>query len=111
MTVSHTPTPWSIEVSSSEDELLVFSDESCVASVPIWHDEDDVDTLHDQSYANAAFIVRACNAHRDLVASLTLALEALNTARRFRVNDTDSYAIASAIEAALKAAGVDPYAH
>ena len=26
MTVPHTPTPWSTEVSSSEDELLVFSD-------------------------------------------------------------------------------------
>ena len=108
MTVPHTPTPWSIEVSSSEDELLVFSDESCVASVPVWHDDDDEDTLRDQSYANAAFIVRACNTHGDFVAALKLALEALNTAPRFRVNDTDSYKIASAIEAALKKAEVRP---
>ncbi len=102
----HTPTPWTIEISSSEDELLIFSAENCVASVPIWHDGDDDDTLRDLSHANAAFIVRACNAHDNLVTTLKLALEALNTARRFRVGDTDSYRIASRIDAALKAVEV-----
>ncbi len=58
--------------------------------------------------ANAAFIVRACNAHHELVAILKLALEALNTARRFRVNGTDSYAIASRIDAVLKRVEAPP---
>jgi len=40
----------------------------------------------------------------DPAAILKLALEALNTAPRFRVGDTDSYKIASRIDAALKAA-------
>jgi len=77
--------------------------------VPLWKDDDDDSgTLRDQSQANAALIVRACNAHHDLVVTLKLALEALNTARRFRVNDTDSYAIASRIDAVLKKAEVEP---
>lgn len=39
-----------------------------------------------------------------LVAALKLAQEALNTAPRFRVGDTDSYKIASQVDAALSAA-------
>ncbi|MGO9473876.1 MAG: hypothetical protein ACLPWS_10810 [Rhodomicrobium sp.] len=108
MTQRNTPTPWHMKPSPFDNELLILSDESCVASVPLWEDDNDTGTFRDQSYANAALIVRACNAHRDLVASLKLALEALNTARRFRVNDTDSYAIASRIDAALKKTEVMP---
>ncbi len=108
MTAKPTPTPWALRTSDFEDELLVLSDETCVASVPVWDDDDDTDDLRDQSHANAAFIVRACNAHDRLVATLHLALRALNAAPRFRVETTDSYTISSAIEAALREAGPAP---
>ncbi len=108
MTQPNTPTPWHMEPSPFDNELLILSDESCVASVPLWEDDDDTGTLRAEAHANAALIVRACNAHHDLVAILKLALEALNTALRFRVNGTDSYAIAARIDAALKKAEVTP---
>lgn len=41
----------------------------------------------------------------ELLAALTLALRALNTAPRFRVGDTDSYRIASVVDAAIAKAG------
>ncbi|HKN10318.1 MAG TPA: hypothetical protein VJ376_12675 [Pseudomonadota bacterium] len=106
----HTPTPWYdndnglIYGTPAEDQdeapfvADVISDRECAA----------FGIMTDTERANMAFIVSACNVHHDLVATLKLALEALNTARRFRVNDTDSYAIASRIDAALKKAGVQP---
>lgn len=109
MTALHTPTPWAVRNSAFEDEMLILCDETCVASVPIWDDDDDTTTLSDQSYANAAFIVRACNTHETLLATLRLALRGLNAAPRFRVEETDSYTIAAAIEAALRDAGASPY--
>jgi hypothetical protein len=51
--------------------------------------------------AIAAIIKRGVEDHRALVDALELALRALNTAPRFRVGDTDSYAIAARIEAVL----------
>lgn len=109
MTAAHTPTPWMVRNNSIEDELLILSDETCVASVPNWDDDDGTDTFRVQSYANADFIVRACNAHETFAATLRQALRALNMAPRFRVEDTDSYKIALAIETALRDAGVPPY--
>ncbi len=109
MKPAHTPTPWRMEPSSFDDELLILCDETCVAAIPVWEDDDNTDTLRAQSHANAAFIVRACNAHDGLATALKLALDALNAAPRFRVNDTDSYRIASHIEGALRLAEVNPY--
>lgn len=109
MTALHTPTPWSLLDAAFEDEILILSDETRVASIPVWNDDDDTSTLCDQSHANADFIVRACNAHDAFAATLRLALRALNTAPRFRVEATDSYKIASAIEQALRDAGLSPY--
>jgi hypothetical protein len=53
----------------------------------------------------AALVVRAADHHRALIDACKLALRALNTAPRFRVGDTDSYAIASRIEEVLQSAG------
>jgi hypothetical protein len=52
----------------------------------------------------AALAVRACDSHRVLIDTLKLALRALNTAPRIRVDDTDSYAIAAHIERVIRLA-------
>lgn len=70
--VGHTETPWRKQQhspydSSSCDEIL-GSDGRFVAKV--YRLADGVPT--DEAMANAAFIVRACNAHEDLVGALTL---------------------------------------
>jgi hypothetical protein len=57
----------------------------------------------------AAWMVRSADHHRALIDACRLALLALNTAPRFRVGDTDSYAIASRIEGAIRNAGEKPY--
>ena len=49
-----------------------------------------------------AITVRATDHHRGLIDALKLALEALNTAPRFRVGDTDSYRIASHLEQVIR---------
>lgn len=108
MKSAHSPLPWGMKPSSFDDELLILCDETCIATVPVWED-DDSDALRTEAHANAAFIVRACNAHDELVVALKLALDALNTAPRFRAGGTDSYQIASRIEAALKLAEINPY--
>jgi hypothetical protein len=51
--------------------------------------------------AKAELITRACNTHYIMLDALTLAQRALNTAPRFHVGDTNSYAIASKIDQAI----------
>jgi len=111
MSQLRTPTEWTHNGSglifgqcSGDDDEAPF-----VADVIADRERAAFGILTDAEHANAAFIVRACNAHDGLVTALKQALEALNTAPRFRVNDADSYRIASHIEAALKLAEVNPY--
>ena len=108
MIQAHNPTPYHIKPSSYDNELLILCDETCVASVPLWENAGFGGTLNAQSYANARFIVRACNAHDGFVTTLKRALEAINAVPRFRAGATNSYAIASAIEAELKNAETWP---
>jgi hypothetical protein len=112
MIARHTPTPWEHDgcgliygmPPGDGDEAPfvadVISERECAA----------FGIVTDAERANAALIVRACNAHDGFVDALKQALEALNTAPRFRAGGKDSYRIASAIQAALKNAGVNPYA-
>lgn len=65
----HTPTPW--EVTGYKDEKCVFiSPANClvheIARCCRW---DDTSEAAEERNANAAFIVRACNAHDDLLAA------------------------------------------
>jgi hypothetical protein len=54
-------------------------------------------------------LVRACQSGQsELIETLELALDALNTAPRFRVGATDSYAIASRVHTILKQTKGDP---
>jgi hypothetical protein len=63
--------------------------------VPRWQDEDGNDSA--EAEANAAIMTAA----PDLLAALRLAQTALNTARRFRVGETDSYKIAATVDNAI----------
>ena len=51
--------------------------------------------------AAAHFILRACNAHDNLVAALQLALKALDASPRFAFEDSHSHQVAARIEAIL----------
>ena len=104
--VSHSPLPWCID-----DNGLIYGqsvgddDEApCIADVIADRDLAGFGIMSAEERANAAFIVTACNHHETLLATLRKALLALNTAPRFRVRSTDSYAIASEIDAVLAAA-------
>jgi hypothetical protein len=78
MAAQHTPTPWQVD---SGDELAIQSVEggAQIATVLgpddfLCRDDDDDEVFEEECEANAAFIVRACNAHDDLVAALKSAL-------------------------------------
>jgi hypothetical protein len=60
----HTPTPW-----GTDDPYIVYAqvgdDIVCLAKT-----YDDLDTAYPVAVADAAFIVKACNAHDELVAAV-----------------------------------------
>ena len=93
----HSPTPWH-RFENCEGQSIVDDDNGHVAYCD-WNMENEGE--RDPAAANAAFIVSACNAHGNLVSRLRLALRALNATPRFRVDHTDSAAIASEIERVL----------
>jgi hypothetical protein len=77
MTENHTPTPWLIEgatvyaLNEGGTNRMSFNMQGG------WkHGSDDFRTTYGELEANAAFIVRACNAHADLVMALERLIEA-----------------------------------
>ncbi|MBA8886128.1 hypothetical protein FHW12_000319 [Dokdonella fugitiva] len=70
MSAQHTPTPW--HTGEGKAERIIYADDGfAVADAAVFHGR------HVESPANnAAFIVRACNAHDELVAALRRAVEA-----------------------------------
>lgn len=87
---THTPTPWQVEPHSDTDEIVNVVSEyevqpdgikraNWIAELDAQIDFDsDVDEQLAVVNANAAFIVRACNAHDDLVDALKEALRYLD---------------------------------
>ena len=75
--MTHTATPWTQDVDhqNKPNNLITDADNNVVA-MSEWHPEGINDW--NTSVANAAFIVRACNAHADL-------LEALETLERAHI--------------------------
>ena len=73
MNMKHTPGPWAVAASSNPDNGTG------------WRDIVSTGTVFSPSYVgealdvDAAFIVRACNAHDELVAALEWALTSLET--------------------------------
>jgi hypothetical protein len=98
MTIIHTPSPWHYEVSENCPDVWEITADFCespLAEVPRWQDEGGNDSP--EAEANVTLIAAA----PELLAALRLAQRALNTAVRFRVGETDSYKIASTVDAAI----------
>jgi len=68
MKTEHTPTPWEIGISHTEEIAIRHPEGDCIATV--------CDLLEGEAQANASFIVRACNSHDELVACLEDILDA-----------------------------------
>lgn len=105
MAASHTPTPWEID---PDDDAVV---QNCDGGMMIatvsqpddfpCRDEDEDESLEEECKANAAFIVRVCNAHDDLVQVLWAARDALRS-YQYGNSATDlAKGIADACDAAL----------
>jgi len=79
MTTQHTPTPWKVlQAGDPSGVPRVTSDKGGVAVICVNRYMGEKGPSAEES-ANAAFIVRACNAHDELVAALTLAKYVLAT--------------------------------
>jgi hypothetical protein len=71
--MSHTPTPWQIEERDCGGYKLADADGEFLSYLCQSRYPDD--RKDDEAEANAAFIVKACNAHDELVAALTAAAD------------------------------------
>ena len=104
MRPQHTPTPWfyNRDEGGFQGHSISTADRVICEVIPPYDpgidDDDEADSI---AACNARFIVRACNTHTEVIEALIAAITALNTARRFRVGNTDSYAIASHLERTL----------
>lgn len=66
--VTHTPTPWSIE--DGEHGSITLSGGHHIADIPYWDEPgkpQDGWSTQGEAIANAAYIVRAVNAHEELL--------------------------------------------
>lgn len=70
----HTPTPWQLKPGETGVNYIRIRGTSLghrykIANVscPFWKGMHEMEHDHEESRANAAFIVRACNAHDELV--------------------------------------------
>lgn len=101
------PAPWHYEISANAPDSweIRTADGRTVAEVPRWKDRHGNDTP--EAETNVALLASAPQLQADngrLRDALKLAQQALNTAPRFRVGETDSYKIASIVDKALAAA-------
>lgn len=68
----HTPTPWKIEESCGD--IISIGGISSTASA---NDDTDLRCWLDVTRSDAEFVVRACNAHEELISALRETLDAL----------------------------------
>jgi hypothetical protein len=62
----HTPTPWHVGERDRSDQRIIKGEHIEIAT--LWHHS--VKSLYIEMEANAAFIVRACNSHDQLVTAM-----------------------------------------
>lgn len=103
MTTDRTPTPWQTGAKSRRTfhRLIVGQRGEPVAeiSIPMPTTKQIINTAH----ANAAFIVRACNAHDELVAALRDLLDAVQSNHEGGALKTQDEIFAQAGHAAIAA--------
>ena len=116
METKHTPLPWCYGAALNYHGFYIApngtlptlaSVERCGAQVNVL-----VHNFPGETEANAAFIVRACNSHYELVAALTRLLRAFESDKNVMPNcdvltcwETNSMAIKQALDALAKAKG------
>lgn len=79
--MSHTPTPWVVNPPMTAKVTIPRSVHHLLYQEPISH-LNEICVMKDGSFesdANAAFIVKACNAHDELVAAMTETLSWLSS--------------------------------
>lgn len=94
--MSHTPGPWRVggrSGNTGEAEEIVAGLRVIAWTADTYNDEEDDGEVTDEDRANARLIAAA----PELLAACRQSVNALNIAPRFRVGDTDSYAIASTL--------------
>lgn len=100
----HTPLPWFIMdyMDYEETKQVAISDETATRYIAVLDDNDETDE------ANAAFIVRACNNHYELLEALENAANVLAgiATGDLKTIDRDSPALLKARTAIAKAEGV-----
>lgn len=89
---THTPTPWTIEPSDGESQgewhyWAIKGERGNIATIGAASQRGPIDMESNQ--ANAAFVVRAANAHDDLVHALRLLHD--NLAEYQRINQLGGY--------------------
>lgn len=67
MTPKHTPTPWTVNFKGSADIVADFGGNDIAIATIDGPKDKTHHLIHEEHQANAAFIVRACNAHDALV--------------------------------------------
>lgn len=85
----HTPTPW--HVGETAPTIVYAPDGFAVANATVFHGRHEPE----ESVTNAAFIVRACNAHDELVSVL---------GRMLRAHDAGEYVLKEQFADAARAA-------
>jgi len=108
MSNSHTPLPWSVDKATGNILGIVEgASRPIVCTMPVWWagQEPGRHVSQDLQEANADFIVKACNNHKELLAALqamTSAFDADDITRTFFTGE-QFYACKQALEAIAKA--------
>lgn len=85
----YTPTPWYIAGGYDEDgnrkeKICARQDSTIICEMEVWRGE-----ARQESEANAAFIVRAVNAHADLINALRWAKSFITACERFHPEESE----------------------
>lgn len=102
--MKHTPTPWIFREQGDANQFCILTKDGGGWVLGLLHNGEP---LHAQQEANFRFILRACNAHDELVAALETVTELLEGFREHPIDqdldDDEAPIIAPALDAALAA--------
>lgn len=111
MQAKHTPTPWESREEPDEDNICIGIKTTMgfcpIANVPVYFE----DTDNEYQFADAAFIVRACNAHEKLLNALdNLLAQTFDKQMKegFCLTESETTLRAKALDAIALAIGENP---